>query len=379
MTRFSPQHGVFFAFCIYAMALGAIFPRLGDMQLQMGIAEGQLGLSVIGAALGVQLSLLVASRVLRAVGFRWVIFVGIVIISVAETIASLSLTPVAFFCWLFVAGLAIGVVEVAVNVEADRTEFRIGRHVMNRCHAFWSFGFFGSGLLGAFIAQLQISVFAHMIGFLIFTSCSALLLIWQHQPALPRAGEESQSENFARPTKPILMLVALTLSAMLLEGAGIDWSVIFMRDVFATPPLISGLALALFAFCQFIVRFFADDFVERHGPETVTYWSVIKLGVGVSLVSFAPTPLVALLGFSLLGAGTAVIFPLAISAAAQRKDRPAAVNVAALAQLSFVVFLLSPPLLGMVAEVFGIRMSFGMGLPLVLLSWFMVGSLSSKR
>lgn len=379
MTRFSPQHGVFFAFCIYAMALGAIFPRLGDMQLQMGIAEGQLGLSVIGAALGVQLSLLVASRVLRAVGFRWVIFVGIVIISVAETIASLSLTPVAFFCWLFVAGLAIGVVEVAVNVEADRTEFRIGRRVMNRCHAFWSFGFFGSGLLGAFIAQLQISVFAHMIGFLIFTSCSALLLIWQHQPALPRAGEESQSENFARPTKPILMLVALTLSAMLLEGAGIDWSVIFMRDVFATPPLISGLALALFAFCQFIVRFFADDFVERHGPETVTYWSVIKLGVGVSLVSFAPTPLVALMGFSLLGAGTAVIFPLAISAAAQRKDRPAAVNVAALAQLSFVVFLLSPPLLGMVAEVFGIRMSFGMGLPLVLLSWFMVESLRSKR
>ena len=361
------------------MALGAIFPRLGDMQLQMGIAEGQLGLSVIGAALGVQLSLLIASRVLRAVGFRWVIFVGIVIISFAEMLASLSLRPLAFFCWLFVAGLAIGVVEVAVNVEADRTELRIGRRVMNRCHAFWSFGFFGSGLLGAFIAQLQISVFAHMIGFLIFTSCSALLLIWQHQPALPRAGEESQSENFARPTKPILMLVALTLSAMLLEGAGIDWSVIFMRDVFATPPLISGFALALFAFCQFIVRFFADDFVERHGPETVTYWSVIKLGVGVSLISFAPTPLVALVGFSLLGAGTAVIFPLAISAAAQRKDRPAAVNVAALAQLSFVVFLLSPPLLGMVAEVSGIRMSFGMGLPLVLLSWFMVGSLSSKR
>ena len=114
---------------------------------------------------------------------------------------------------------------------------------------------------------------------------------------------------------------------MLLEGAGIDWSVIFMRDVFATPPFISGLALALVAFSQFIVRFFADDFVERYGPEKVTYWSVITLGIGVSLVGFAPNPVVALAGFSLLGAGTAVIFPLAISAAAQRKDRPAAVNV----------------------------------------------------
>jgi len=49
--------------------------------------------------------------------------------------------------------------------------------------------------------------------------------------------------------------------------------------------------------------------------------------------------------------------------------------VAALAQLSFVVFLLAPPLLGMIAEMFGIRASFGVGLPLVILSWFMVRAL----
>ncbi len=116
MTGFSPQHRVFLAFCIYAMALGAIFPRLGGMQLQMGIAEGQLGMSVIGAALGVQLSLFITGRVFRAVGFRWTLLVGIVLISGAEMIASLSLGPLAVFCWLFVAGLAIGAVEVAVNV-----------------------------------------------------------------------------------------------------------------------------------------------------------------------------------------------------------------------------------------------------------------------
>lgn len=98
MTGFSPLHGLFFAFCIYAMALGGISPRLGDMQLQMGIAEGQLGMSVIGAALGVQLSLLIAGRVFRAVGFRWIMLIGIVLISGVEMIASLSLGLLAFFC-----------------------------------------------------------------------------------------------------------------------------------------------------------------------------------------------------------------------------------------------------------------------------------------
>jgi MFS family permease len=94
---------------------------------------------------------------------------------------------------------------------------------------------------------------------------------------------------------------------------------------------------------------------------------LILLGIGALMVTFSPTPLVALLGFALMGIGTSSIFPLAMSAAAQRTDRRAAANVAALAQLSFVVFLMAPPLLGFVAEHIGIRYAFGLGLPLVVL------------
>ena len=79
-----------------------------------------------------------------------------------------------------------------------------------------------------------------------------------------------------------------------------------------------------------------------------------------------------------MGIGTSAIFPLAMSAAAQRTDRPAAVNVAALAQISFVAFLLGPPLLGYVAEHFGIRWTFGLGLPLILLSLVTAGALAPQ-
>ena len=68
----------------------------------------------------------------------------------------------------------------------------------------------------------------------------------------------------------------------------------------------------------------------------------------------------------LMGAGCSAVYPLAVSAAAQRTDRPATVNVAALGQVSFVVFFLAPPLLGFVAEYFGIRMSYLICLPLLL-------------
>ena len=124
MTGFSPQHSVFSPFLHLCHGVRRYFSPAWRHAVADGYCRGTAGhVPVIGAALGVQLSLLVAGRVLRAVGFRWIMLVGIVIISGFEMIASLSLGPLAFFCWLFVAGLAIGVVEVAVNVEADRTEF----------------------------------------------------------------------------------------------------------------------------------------------------------------------------------------------------------------------------------------------------------------
>jgi len=375
MMVLPPQLGVYGAFCLYALALGAIFPRLGDLQLRLGISETTLGLTIIGAAFGAQISFIFADRVLRLVGLRIALLAGIVMIGSAEILASMASRPLVLFGWFFVAGLAIGIVEVAVNVEADRVENRIGRRIMNRCHAFWSFGFFGTGLIGAFVAQLGVAVPLHLAGVLAMTLGLGIWLLHSYQPAPPRASEEGQAVQLARPTKPILALVALTLSAMLLEAAGIDWSVIFMRDVFATSPLVNGLALALGAFSQFLVRFFADSQVEKFGPERVVRWSILALGLGVLLVGLSPHPVVALLGFISLGAGNAAIFPLAISAAAQRTDRPAAVNVAALAQLTFVIFLISPPLLGFVAEHFGIRWSFGLGLPLVVLSWLSVRAL----
>ena len=83
------------------------------------------------------------------------------------------------------------------------------------------------------------------------------------------------------------------------------------------------------------------------------------------MVTFSTHAYMAMSGFALVGVGTSSLFPLAMSAAAQRTDRSAATNVASLAQLSFIIFLIAPPLLGFIAYTFGIRYSFGIALLLM--------------
>jgi MFS family permease len=344
---------VFGAFFLYAFAMGGIFPRIPEIQRAMHVAEGAFGLALIGTACGTMVSLTFAGRWLERVGHRRALLGLTAIIPVFYALASTATSPLMLFVLLLPAGLCIGAVEIVVNLEADRVEHQTGQRFMNRAHAFWSLGFFVAGLLGAGMSQLGVTL---------------LLGRFDAAPHRDTTPAAPAAARFARPTWGVLMLVTVALSAMVLEGAGADWSAIYMRDVFGASPFLAGVAVATGALTQAIARFFADRFVEKHQPVAVARTLLAVLGVGTLLVFVAPNRWAALLGFGLMGVGTSAIFPLAMSAAAQRTDRAPATNVAALAQLSFVAFLLGPPLLGLVAQAFGIRWSFGVGLPLVALS-----------
>jgi len=374
-----PQFRVYGGFFIYSFCMGSLPPRLPDIQAAMGIEEGALGFGLIGAAVGTLISLSFAGPILERVGYRRSILLLIPLLSLAYAIASFATGPLAFFLLLLPVGLLIGGIEIILNLEADRTEHMIGRRIMNRSHAFWSFGFFSAGIVSALISQTRLDVHWHLLLMVPVVVVVTALLLGRYDPAPHRTGASAETtQRLAVPTLAIMVLVAVTLSAMIMEGAGIDWSAIYMTQIFSVSPFLAGFAVALGAGTQALTRFFADAFVERYSPVAVSRVLLVVLGIGTLLVFFATADWMALIGFGLMGVGSSVIFPLAMSAAAQRTDRPAATNVAALAQFSFVAFLLGPPLLGYVAEHFGIRWSFGIGLPLIVLSLVFAGALGRK-
>jgi MFS family permease len=363
-----PQMKVFGAFFVYSFCMGSMFPRLPDIQRAMGVGEGQLGLALIGSAVGTLISLTFAGRLLEAVGYRRMLLTAIPLLSLLYAISMWAQGPLMFFLLLVPVGLTIGAIEIIINIEADRVEHAIGRRIMSRAHAFWSLGFFSAGIVGAFIAQTGLSPQLHLMLMVPVVLLATLLVLGQFQPAPQRAGASGDdTPRLARPTLPIMALVGVCISAMLMEGAGIDWSAIYMSKIFSAEPFWAGFAVAVVAGSQAVARFFADGFVERYNPVMVARVLLTVLGIGVIIVFLAPAAWAAYLGFALIGIGSSALFPLAMSAAAQQTDRPAAVNVAALAQFSFTAFLLGPPLLGFVAEHYGIQWTFGIGLPLVLL------------
>ena len=133
----TPKNAVYFGFFIYAFALGNLFPRLADLQLQMDISKAALGLALTGLPAGVQVTLLFADRLVRKIPLIILLGIGVPVISISHWLAALAGTPVAFFFCLASGGVAVALIEVAVNLEADRVEAQTGQRIMNRSHAFW--------------------------------------------------------------------------------------------------------------------------------------------------------------------------------------------------------------------------------------------------
>ncbi len=373
-----PHFRVFGAFFIYAFGLGGIFPRLAEIQTSIGAPQGIFGFALIGTALGTLVSLSFASAIIERIGHR-VVLVLIPFLALLYALASFATGPMALFLLLLPTGLTSGCIEIVINLEADRVEHQLGRRIMNRAHGFWSLGFFAAGLVGAGFAQVGVSPQTDLLIMVPVILIGVVLLLGKFEAAPHRAtAHAAPAQRFARPTAAILVLVVVTMSAMILEGAGADWSAIYMRDEFHSAPFIMGFAAAAGAMLQAVTRFFADAFVERYSPTAVARALLAVQGIGTLMVVFAPSDFIALAGLGVIGIGTSVIFPLAMSAAAQRTDRPAVTNVAALAQISFVAFLLGPPLLGLVAQHLGVRWSFGVALPLVVLSLVFAGALGER-
>ena len=375
----APHRRVFAAFAIYSFCMGNVFPRLPDIQHAMGVGEGALGLGLIGTPVGTLISLTFAAPLLEKIGFRRALLLAIPLLALLYAIAVWAPNPLTFFILLVPVGLVIGCIEMIINTEADRTEQLVGFRIMNRSHAFWSIGFFVAGLFGSWMAQLGLSVQLHLGLVVIIGLIGVPVLLGRFEAAPHRAGGSTDAApRFAIPSGAIMVLVGVCLSAMLLEGASMDWSAIYMRNEFNPGPFISGIAVASFAFFQAGTRFFADGFVDRYSPTAVARTLLVILLVATIVVFFSPWPVLSLVGFALIGIGTSALFPLSMSAAAQRTDRPAVINVASLAQTSFTIFLLGPPLLGGVAQEWGIRWSYGIGLPLIILSLALAPALGRK-
>jgi MFS family permease len=380
MPFLTPQRLVMLVFFLQPIAYGSWLPRIPEIQAGLGLGPAALALTLLGMPLGTLLTLPFAGRIVGRIGARQTIIVGFVYYAIAASLPAFAPNPVSLFIGLVFAGSAISFLELGLNVEADAVEKATGTLIMTKSHGFWSVGIMVGSLVGSALAGLGMSpqwaILAAALATLPLGIATGLAL----PPAAPEPPRPASVEGrkWSLPSPALIGVCLFVFGITMTEGAMADWSAIFLRDALNAEGGTVGLGYAVFAFMVAAGRFGGDTIKARLGAVGTAQLCGVLAVVGAGLLYIAPTVTVALIGFSIIGFGVSVGFPLAVTAAAGIGDRPASANVAVLSFVALTGFLIGPPMIGFVAEVSDIRIGVACVVPFLLLSLFLTGRLKPR-
>lgn len=341
-----------FVFLLNALGVSTWFPRIPDVKATLEIDLFWLSVCFLMLPLGTIIGFAYATALIRRFGTRGICLWGNVAFILAFILPATAGNGLALGAALLAAGLCIAPVEVAMNARAGFIEQAAGRRIMSGCHAFWSVGAMSGALLGGAFAQAGVPFLTQQ---LILSPAIALAAVFAAAP-LVRAGAAGAAKppGFALPAPAILALCLLPMGALMVEGAMMEWSALFLRDHVGLPPFAAAATFSAFAVSMAAARLAGDRLTDRLGERAVLTASALLAGLGMAVFASSGGIVPALPAAVCLGLGIGNIYPIAVSLAAASPHGDSEANIAAVAFAAFTVFLIGPPVIGTLGSLLGL-------------------------
>jgi len=371
------RNAVFVIFALCGVAMASWVSRTPSIRDALGASTFQMGLIVFALAAGSIVGLTFSSHLLARIGSAATIRaclvamgLGMILTGVGATMttSALVVTGLAIF------GLGMGACDVSMNVEGAANERALDRTVMPLFHAMFSGGTILGAALGAAAEFAGVSIVAHLavIGAALFLGSVFTVRYLQIDPAATAIAEQDAgtAEDGWRGRLGIwrdrrtLLIGLIVLGMAFAEGSANDWLALAMVDGHGVGNATGALVFGIFVTAMTVGRVFGVYLLDRFGRVPVLRVSAAFAAVGLVVVIFAPVAWLAGIGVVLWGLGSALGFPVGMSAAAD-DPRNAAARVSAVATIGYLAFLVGPPLVGFVGEHVGLLNALLMVLALV--------------
>ena len=322
---------------------------------KMQITEGKVGGALFFTSLGSFLTIPLSNKLIDILGVGRQAFIGFVLY--ALSMYGMFLAP--DYMWLctalFLFGVMSSIFAISLNSLVATIEKQAGKYIMTGSHGFWSIGGIIGASTGGFIAGKLDMPLLHIT---ILIAILIGLQIWlrkeyTHISSEPRLKGDKQKFS----VKPLIAIASIAMIMMASEGAIADWSALYLKKVVLMKNHLLGFGYALFSMGMTLGRFTGDALSPRFGS-----WRLLRMAIGTSLVGFTLVlmihPVLALTGFFIIGIGFSIIVPEVYRLASNIKGIRTADGISFLAATTNVGFLTGPVLLGFIAEMHSLYVSF---------------------
>jgi fucose permease len=341
------------SFVLNGLGFASWASRIPEIRSTLSLSNAALGLLLLLVSVGSVVTMSSAGPVIERLGPARVVRLSLSLNAAALASAGLAVEAGSYeataLCLVFLGG-GVGVWDVAMNVEGATVETALGRSIMPRFHAGFSFGTVLGAGLGAAASALDVP-----IGRFLLVPALAILVIghattggFLGMAPDPEAGSDRSSGSAWR--EPHTLLIGLlVLSLALVEGTANDWLAVALIDGYGVERWVGVAGFGAFVTAMTLGRLGGPPLLDRYGRVRVLRGTIGAAVVGILMVVFGGQALVIVSGIMLWGVGASLGFPIGMSAAADDPVR-AARRVSVVSTIAYTAFFVGPPLLGFLAD-----------------------------
>ncbi|HEY6582154.1 MAG TPA: MFS transporter [Rubrobacter sp.] len=337
----------------------------------LGLSDGQFAIALLGLEAGAVLGLQLGGLMVPRTGSRRALIASLLAFS--GTLLGPALAPSLFVLAVSLFSFAVlnSVVDVAMNAQGVAVQRLMGRPVLSGLHAMHSLGgVLGAGA-GALAARLGATPPPHFLACPMVAAVGGLAA----RPLLLPSGvdaKEDQSEDGAAASMgglrrwfsgwsiSIALLGALAFCFTLAEGAGLNWSAVYVADALGGTEALGAIGLGAFLGAVTLGRLVGDRLVSGLGAVRVFQAGAVVAGVGFGGALLVDAPVAGLVGLAFLGAGIANALPIAIAAGGNTPGQTPATAAARVSTLGYLGSFVGPVLVGGLASLSSLPVALGL-------------------
>jgi len=325
------------------------------IKTKLGIDEGDLGFAIFFMALGTLVLITLAPKIIKYIGVGKATAFGIFIF-LFSFIIPFSADQYVWFCaGLFIVGAFSGFTDVAMNALVTEIEKKDNVHIMSANHGFFSLGGFLSAGIGGFLLPLKIVPLNHLL----FVIGILLVLNIIFVSSYYKISTVILSDNGFRlkNLRPLVVIGAIAFFIMASEGAIVDWSALYMEKVSLAKLSLLGLGYTVFSVTMAIGRFFGDSISHKFGSKLLILVGLFIAAIGFGSILLV-NPIVVIIGFGMVGLGLSVVIPELFRIGGKVNGIEPSLGISFISGIGFMGFLVGPVLLGFLAHISSLKLSF---------------------
>ncbi|CAM3722533.1 MFS transporter [Rouxiella silvae] len=335
-------------FLLSGFAISAWAPLVPFVKIRLDISDGTLGLLLLCIGAGSTFSMPLTGYLTGKMGCKAVIILSTVVLCLDLPLLTLMDSTAGMAWALLIFGMAIGMVDVAMNVHAVVVEKASGRAMMSGFHGFFSIGCILGALAVSGMLSLELTPF---IATLVVIALVLVLLAGISKHFWHDTKSKKGEPMLVMPRGWVIFLGLLCFVMFLTEGAMLDWSALFLITERGMNPHNAGLGYIIFAIAMTIGRLSGDKIVNYFGRFKVLLIGSLTACAGLLLSVGADSLYAVAVGFIMVGLGASNLVPIMFSAAGNQSTMPANLAIASVTTLGYAGILAGPALVGFIAQV----------------------------